>query len=316
MNEILRLTKIKEINRIEIFKYLDFLIGERLHYVNEEENYIFFNTPQLIYKESFTSRNFQKCEIYVNNKKIIFEKDFYSVDGKEKKYSDEINLFSNYTENEIFNLLVKTGTIYSFPEELIDFVIKNFNVFTPSPYNKTNYGGSYYSLFGKDWGYEPAGIIRISDHWNFTGRDGKINCPLNENIGSYEGWIVAKWNTEKNIFETIQKFNFDRKKTEKTKQRSFLQKEKENIEKKQTEFKEKIQERLKKNAKKQLIGKTVIVEKNVFKKSGGRFYFAGTEKIKGVITKFTKDGKFPYINDKLIKTWISIKDENGNDLEI
>jgi len=91
------------------------------------------------------------------------------------------------------------------PQEIINYIYKNFNHIYGSPFSS-----SMYSKPGQTWEYTPPGQIRISDHWNFYSRDKsdpyseyKLHAITDKPVKDNTHWTIAKKNNKTGKYEVI-----------------------------------------------------------------------------------------------------------------
>lgn len=85
-----------------------------------------------------------------------------------------------------------TSIHYKVPAEFKD-LIKSWSVSKKSPHSF-----SYYNTLKKNWGVNPLGHLRISDHWNFKSH-GMIHCVTDKPVRTNAEWALAKWDGEKYV---------------------------------------------------------------------------------------------------------------------
>ncbi|WP_019038491.1 hypothetical protein [Psychroflexus tropicus] len=81
------------------------------------------------------------------------------------------------------------------PDEIKE-MMKNWYVITKSPYSD-----SFYSSDQIDWCFKPEGSYRVSDHWNFTRKTGRIHCVTNKEVIDNEEVCIARY--EDGIYRVI-----------------------------------------------------------------------------------------------------------------
>lgn len=90
------------------------------------------------------------------------------------------------------------------PQEIINYINKNFERIYGSPFST-----SIYSKDGQSWDFTPKNQIRISDHWNFFSRDYndrnsdyKQHSITNIPVENNSHWTIAKKN-DRGVYEVI-----------------------------------------------------------------------------------------------------------------
>lgn len=73
------------------------------------------------------------------------------------------------------------------PEE-IKAMMKNWYVITKSPYSE-----SFYSSDQISWSFKPKGSYRVSDHWNFKRRNGRLHCVTDQEVVDKEDVSIARY---------------------------------------------------------------------------------------------------------------------------
>jgi len=97
------------------------------------------------------------------------------------------------------------SVVKTMPQEIINFIAKNFDIVYSSLYSS-----SFYSKPGQSWDFTPENQIRVADHWNFWSKDyndinsemkqhGKTNVPVYNN----SHWTIAKKNKNTGVYEVI-----------------------------------------------------------------------------------------------------------------
>ena len=97
------------------------------------------------------------------------------------------------------------SVLKTMPQEIINYIAKNFDFVYSSPYSS-----SFYSQAGQSWDYTPENQIRIADHWNFWSKDyNDRNSELKQhavtNVAVYNNshWTIAKKNNATGEYEVI-----------------------------------------------------------------------------------------------------------------
>lgn len=128
---------------------------------------------------------------------------------KEIEINDDFANFCKKYEKQILsiakNVYNQNGVIFMFKQSTTDttdgwlkFVLDNWS----DEWSISPYSYSFYSSKNIDWGYKPAGSLRISDHWNFESGN-TVHCKTN--VPRFDGWAVGRYNN--GIYEIIKKFN-------------------------------------------------------------------------------------------------------------
>lgn len=76
---------------------------------------------------------------------------------------------------------------YHIPEEIKERM-KSWYVITKSPYSE-----SFYSSDQIDWSFKPEGSYRVSDHWNFNRKNGRIHCVTDKEVIDNEEVCLAQY---------------------------------------------------------------------------------------------------------------------------
>ena len=205
------------------------------------------------------------------------------------------------------------------PQEIINYIAKNFNNIYGSPFSS-----SFYSESGQTWDYTPKNQIRVSDHWNFFSRDYndskselKQHAITNTNVSNNSHWSIGKKNN-KGVYEIImsiakkeilpKKYNFqnDLLAQKEPNEYLFLQQRKKNI--KEYEAK-KIKREAKIKAKKQWVkfdrSYTIRLSSNNFKRidevnifkilvGESKDYITVYDEFTGLTERFKKSTLFNY----------------------
>lgn len=219
--------------------------------------------------------------------------------------------------------------ILAMPLELRKYVLQNF--VSKSPYNQ--YGsGSYYSKVGKSWDFTPENCERVSDHWNFYSQ-GQYHCKIKSIVDNLSlsdivnKWCVGIYDTISGQWDIIKVYAKDKTALLLSEKRRVLKQSIKDIlvvikEKVQKFFAKKLKaiekrrylEVAKKRETKIKKGNVyAIVNVNIWKGTGRRITFGGTETIIGRIVWESKTGgsfiiERPNGNRKEIRKYTTYKE--------
>ena len=87
---------------------------------------------------------------------------------------------------------------YLIPEE-IKGMMKNWYVITKSPYSD-----SFYSSDQIDWSFKPEGSYRVSDHWNFKRKNGRLHCVTDKEVIDRQEVCMARF--ENGIYRILARY--------------------------------------------------------------------------------------------------------------
>lgn len=87
---------------------------------------------------------------------------------KEEKLVEKLTIDDTETPglNKPENMSFYASLFKTMPQEIINYINKNFDRIYGSPFST-----SIYSKDGQTWDFTPKNQIRVSDHWNFFSRD-------------------------------------------------------------------------------------------------------------------------------------------------
>lgn len=104
---------------------------------------------------------------------------------------------------KIKNTPIPSYVLATMPQEVINYIAKNFNQVFGSPYSN-----SYYSESGQSWDYTPPNQIRVANHWNFYSRDyndpfsiEKLHAETDTPVKNNTHWTIAR--KENGIYKVI-----------------------------------------------------------------------------------------------------------------
>ena len=85
--------------------------------------------------------------------------------------------------------------------------------------SKSPLSNSFYNMPGKTWDNTPDGIIRVSDHWNFTNRRHRgIHCRTDVDVDNNEEWVMARYDAKSGVYKVLKRWPLnDRKRYATTK---------------------------------------------------------------------------------------------------
>lgn len=125
--------------------------------------------------------------------------------NNEKTLENKLIVKDNFSKglSKPSNMNYYNGIFKTMPQEIINYIYKNFDDIYGSPYST-----SIYSKSGQSWDFTPKGQIRVSDHWNFFSRDYsdpnsemKQHSITNTPVDNNTHWTVAK--KENGIYKVI-----------------------------------------------------------------------------------------------------------------